>query len=101
MGLVVLRAMGAMLMFSRSVFLRIMRSRLVLMLTAAMVGPLGTSLPSFGTMKLPIIVTTGSGTLVACGVSRPKIGLGRGCTVALPVYLKTKIRLGRNVQIKS
>ena len=101
-GLVVLRAMGAMLMFSRSVVLRTMRSRLMmLMLSAAMVGPLGASVPGAGAMKLLIIVITGSGTLVACGVSRPKIGLGRGCTVALPVYLKTKIRLGRNVPIKS
>ena len=73
----------------------------MLMLTAAMVGPLGASVPGAGAMKLLIIVITGSGTLVACGVSRPKIGLGRGTTVALPVYLKTKIRLGRNVQIKS
>ena len=73
----------------------------MLMLTAAMVGPLGASVPSAGTMKLHVIVTTGSGTLVACGGSRPKIGLGRGCTVPLPVHLKTKIRLGRNVQIKS
>ena len=73
----------------------------MLMLSAAMVGPLGASVPSAGTMKLPIIVATVSGTLVACGVSRPKIGLGRGCTVAIPVYLKTKIRLGRNFQIKS
>ena len=71
------------------------------MLTAAMVGPLRASLPSAGAMKLPIIVTTVSGTLVACGVSRPQIGLGRGCSVALPVYLKTKTRLGRNVPIKS
>ena len=70
-GMVVLRAMGAMLMFSRSVVLRTMGSRLVML------------------------------TPVACGVSRPKIGLGRGCTVALPVYLKTKTRLGRNVPIKS
>ena len=99
-GIVVLRAMGAMLMFSRSVALRTMRSRLVLMLSAAMVGPLGASLPSAGAMKLSIIVATGSRTLAACGVSRPKIGLGRGCTVALPVYLKTKVRLGRNVPIK-
>ena len=97
-GMVVLRAMGAMLMFSRSVVLRTMVSRLVmLMLTAAMVGPLGASLPSAGAMKLHIIVATVSGTLVACGVSRPQIGLGRGCSVALPVYLKTKIRLGRDV----
>ena len=89
-------------MFSRSVVLRTMGSRLVmLMLSAAMVGSLGTSVPGAGALKLPIIVTNGSGTLVACGVSRPKIGLGRGCTVALPGYLKTKIRLGRNVQIKS
>ena len=81
-------------MFSRSVALRTMGSRLVmLMLSAAMVGPLGASVPSAGTMKLHVIVTTGSGTLVACGGSRPKIGL--------PVYLKTKSRLGRNVQIKS
>ena len=60
-GLLVLRAMGAMLMFSRSVVLRTMGSRLVmLMLTAAMVGPLGASVPSAGAMKLPIIVATGS-----------------------------------------
>ena len=57
-GMVVLRAMGAMLMFSRSVFLRTMG--LVLMLTAAMVGTLGASLPGAGTMKLHIIVATGS-----------------------------------------
>ena len=95
-GMVVFRAMGAMLMFSRSVVLRTMGTRLVmLMLSAAMVGPLGASLPSAGTMKLLIIVASGS------GVNRPKIGLGRGCTVPLPVHLKTKIRLGRNVQIKS
>ena len=88
-------------MFSRSVVLRTMGSRLVmLMLSAAMVGSLGAS-PSAGAVKLLIILTTESGTLVACGVSRPKIGFGRGCTVALPVYLKTKISLGRNVQIKS
>ena len=59
-GMVMLRAMGAMLMFSRSVVLRTMGSRLVLMLTAAMVGHLGASLPGFGTMKLHIIVATGS-----------------------------------------
>ena len=74
---------------------------MMLMLSAAMVGPLGASVPSAGAMKLLIIVITGSETLVACGVIRPQIGLGRGCTVTLPVYLKTKIRLGRNVQIKS
>ena len=73
----------------------------MLMLLAAVVGHLGASVPSAGTMKLLIIVATVSGTLVACGVSRPKIGLGRGCTVALPVYLKTKIIIGRNVPIKS
>ena len=60
-GMVVLRAMGAMLMFSRSVVLRTMGSKLVmLMLTAAMVRPLGASLPSAGAMKLHIIVATGS-----------------------------------------
>ena len=59
-GMVVLGAMGAMLMFSRSVVLRTMRSRLVLMLSAAMVRPLGASVPSAGAMKLPIIVATGS-----------------------------------------
>ena len=59
MGLVVLRAMGAMLMFSRSVVLRTMGSRLVmLMLSAAMVGSLGTSVPGAGALKLPIIVAT-------------------------------------------
>ena len=58
-GLVVLRAMGAMLMFSRSVVLRTMGSRLVmLMLSAAMVGSLGTSVPGAGALKLPIIVAT-------------------------------------------
>ena len=88
-------------MFSRSVVLRTMGSRLVmLMLSTAMVGPLGASVPSAGAMMLLIIMAIGSGTLVACGGSWPKIGLGRGCTVTLPVHLKTKISLGRNVPIK-